>query len=47
MPWIGKRNAVAFYPGFIPKSGKHTPGIGYSTVFTKPALERLAGINQK
>ena len=29
MPWIGNRNAVAFDPGFIPKSGKHTPGIGY------------------
>ncbi|WP_318349336.1 transposase [Aquipluma nitroreducens] len=29
MPWIGNRNAVAFDPSFIPKSGKHTPGIGY------------------
>ena len=29
MPWIGKRNAVAFDPGFIHKSGKHTPGVGY------------------
>jgi hypothetical protein len=29
MPWIGKRNAVAFDPSFIHKSGKHTPGIGY------------------
>lgn len=24
MPWIGKRNAVAFDPSFIHKSGKHT-----------------------
>ena len=29
MPWIGKRNAVAFDPSFIHKSGKQTPGIGY------------------
>lgn len=29
MPYIGKRNAVAFDPSFIPKSGKQTPGIGY------------------
>ena len=29
MPWIGKRNAIAFDPSFIHKSGKHTPGIGY------------------
>ncbi len=29
MPWIGNRNAVAFDPSFIHKSGKHTPGIGY------------------
>jgi hypothetical protein len=28
-PWIGKRNAIAFDPSFILKSGKHTPGIGY------------------
>jgi hypothetical protein len=29
MPWIGTRNAVAFDPSFIHKSGKQTPGIGY------------------
>ena len=29
MPWIGKRNAIAFDPSFIHKSGKQTPGIGY------------------
>jgi hypothetical protein len=29
MPWIGKLNAVAFDPCFIPKSGKHLSGIGY------------------
>jgi len=29
LSWIGKRNAVAFDPSFIHKSGKHTPGIGY------------------
>ena len=29
MPWIGTRNAVAFDPSFIHKSGKHTPGVGY------------------
>lgn len=29
MPWIGNRNAVAFDPSFIHKSGKQTPGIGY------------------
>ena len=29
MPWIGSRNAVAFDPSFIHKSGKQTPGIGY------------------
>ena len=28
-PWIGTRNAVAFDPSFIHKSGKQTPGIGY------------------
>ena len=28
-PWIGARNAVAFDPSFIHKSGKQTPGIGY------------------
>ena len=28
-PWIGKRNAIAFDPSFIHKSGKQTPGIGY------------------
>ena len=28
-PWIGNRNAVAFDPSFIHKSGKHTPGVGY------------------
>ena len=28
-PWIGRRNAVAFDPSFIHKSGKQTPGIGY------------------
>ena len=27
--WIGTRNAVAFDPSFIHKSGKQTPGIGY------------------
>ena len=26
MPWIGNRNAVAFDPSFIHKSGKQTPG---------------------
>jgi len=26
---IDNRHAVAFDPGFIPKSGKYTPGIGY------------------
>ena len=29
MPWIGLRNAIAFDPSFIHKSGKQTPGIGY------------------
>jgi len=29
MPWIGKRNAIAFDPSFIHKSGKQTPGLGY------------------
>ena len=29
MPRIGKRNAIAFDPSFIHKSGKHTPRIGY------------------
>ena len=29
MPWIGSRNAIAFDPSFIHKSGKQTPGIGY------------------
>ena len=29
MPWIGKRNAVAFDPSFLSKSGHQTPGIGY------------------
>ena len=29
MPWIGRRNAGAFDPSFIHKSGKHTSGIGY------------------
>ena len=29
MPWIGNRNALAFDPSFIHKSGKKTPGIGY------------------
>ena len=29
MPWIGVRNAIAFDPSFIHKSGKQTPGIGY------------------
>ncbi len=29
LPWIGSRNAIAFDPSFIHKSGKHTPGIGY------------------
>ena len=29
MPWIGKRNAIAFDPSFIHKSGKQAPGIGY------------------
>jgi hypothetical protein len=28
-PWIGARNAIAFDPSFIHKSGKQTPGIGY------------------
>jgi hypothetical protein len=28
-PWLGTRNAVAFDPSFIHKSGKQTPGIGY------------------
>lgn len=28
-PWIGTRNAIAFDPSFIHKSGKQTPGIGY------------------
>ena len=29
MSWNGSRNAVAFDPSFIHKSGKKTPGIGY------------------
>ena len=29
LPWIGSRNAIAFDPSFIHKSGKQTPGIGY------------------
>jgi len=29
MPWVGPRNAIAFDPSFIHKSGKQTPGIGY------------------
>jgi len=28
-PWVGSRNAIAFDPSFIHKSGKQTPGIGY------------------
>jgi hypothetical protein len=28
-PWIGSRNAIAFDPSFIHKSGKQTPGMGY------------------
>lgn len=28
-PYMGSRLAVAFDPSFIPKSGKHTPGLGY------------------
>lgn len=28
-PNVGSRTAIAFDPSFIPKSGKHTPGIGY------------------
>ncbi len=27
--FVGSRIAIAFDPSFIPKSGKHTPGIGY------------------
>ncbi len=29
MPWIGKRNAIAFDPSFISKLDKYTSGIGY------------------
>lgn len=29
IPYIGKRNVVAFDPSFIHKSGKQTPDLGY------------------